>query len=360
MNSKSVKLLLVEDSPSQAKFVQALLKSEEGADFDIVWVERFSDALKALEIRSFDVLLLDLTLPDSRGLDTFVKMNNHASDIPIIVFSSLDDRNTAIVAVQKGAQDYIVKGDIEPDLLVRAIQYAIERKKMEKQLRQSNEELEQFAYVASHDLQEPLRMITSYLQLLEKRYKGKLDKSADEFIGFAVDGAVRMQRLISDLLKYSRVGTQKKEFHLVDCESIFQQVLSNLKIIIQENGAQITHDPLPAVLGDDTQLIQLFQNLIGNAVKFRGPDAPVVHVSSEEKAKEWVFCVKDNGIGIDAKFCDRIFKIFQRLHTREEYSGTGIGLAVCKRIIEGHGGRIWIESELGKGTRFYFNLPRKQ
>jgi light-regulated signal transduction histidine kinase (bacteriophytochrome) len=224
-------------------------------------------------------------------------------------------------------------------------------------LSRSNEELEQFAYVASHDLQEPLRMITGYTSLLARRYQGKLDKDADEFIAYAADGAKRMQGLIQDLLSYSRVGTKGKEFARIDCEAVIARTLTALQVAIQESGASVTHEPLPTVLGDETQLVQLFQNLIGNAIKYRNSKAPEVHVSCAQKGSEWVFAVKDNGVGIDSRYAQRIFVIFQRLHTREEYVGTGIGLAICKKIVERHGGRIWVESELGNGATFLFTIP---
>jgi two-component system, chemotaxis family, sensor kinase Cph1 len=226
-----------------------------------------------------------------------------------------------------------------------------------QELARSNKELEEFAYVASHDLQEPLRMVSSYLSLLERRYKGKLDSDADEFIHFAVDGAKRMQQLIKDLLTYSRVGTRGKPFVPTDGYQSLAAALDNLQIAIQEQGAIITHDPLPTVKADGSQLTQLFQNLIGNAIKFHGAEKPQIHISAEEKDGEWEFAVKDNGIGIAPENFERIFVIFQRLHTREEYPGTGIGLSVCKRIVERHGGRIWLESEAGKGTTFHFTLP---
>lgn len=237
-------------------------------------------------------------------------------------------------------------------------------------LERSNKELEQFAYIASHDLQEPLRMVASYTQLLAKRYKGQLDQDAQDFIGYAVDGAMRMQRLINDLLTYSRVQTQGKSFGPVDAHSALGMALVNLAAAIEESGAIVTNDDLPMVKADHTQLVQLFQNLIGNALKFRGEARPHVHVSVERGTADpapasgrppqsdfWTFSVRDNGIGIEPPYFERIFVVFQRLHGQAKYPGTGIGLALCKRIVERHGGRIWVESAAGQGATFHFTLP---
>ena len=238
------------------------------------------------------------------------------------------------------------------------------------ELARSNADLEQFAYVASHDLQEPLRKVASFCQLLEQRYGDQLDERAQSYIAFAVDGAKRMQRLIDDLLAFSRVGTRGQQFQPVDCGQVLQDVLHGLRLAIEEAGAAITYENLPTVLGDRGQLYQLLQNLIANALKFRGKASPRIHVSatwhaggnsaggpSAEENPTWVFAITDNGIGIDPQYADRIFVIFQRLHSRAQYSGTGIGLAICKKIVERHGGRIWVESMVGYGATFYFRLP---
>lgn len=226
-----------------------------------------------------------------------------------------------------------------------------------RELERSNAELQQFAYVASHDLQEPLRMVTSYVQLIERRYKDRLDAAANDFIHFAVDGALRMQRLINDLLEFSRVGTQGSPFEPLDASQVVRQALGNLQSVVEASEAEIVCDPLPQVHGDAGQLVRLFQNLIGNAVKFRRRERPQVHISAECRDHHWLFAVRDNGIGIEAKYADRLFVIFQRLHSRAEYPGTGIGLAMCKRIVERHGGRIWFESQPGQGSTFQFTLP---
>ena len=225
------------------------------------------------------------------------------------------------------------------------------------ELARSNTELEQFAYVTSHDLQEPLRMVSSFVQLLAKRYKGKLDQDADDFINYAVDGVTRMQGLIKDILAYSRVGSRGKEFKSISSEVVLAHALSNLKTGIEQSGAVVTRDPLPVVTGDNSQLVQLFQNLIGNAIKFHKEGAPRIHVSAHQQGNEWVFSVADTGIGIAPESFARIFLIFQRLNDRKQYPGIGIGLAICKKVVERHGGEIWAKSEPGMGSTFYFTLP---
>ncbi|ADE14590.1 PAS sensor protein [Nitrosococcus halophilus Nc 4] len=255
--------------------------------------------------------------------------------------------------------------EIEGNLLITsAIRDITERKEIQKalerqtqELTRSNTELEQFAYVASHDLQEPLRMVSSYAQLLARRYRGQLDSDADEFIEFMVDGATRMQALINDLLAYSRVGTKGKPFTTTDGNQIIQQVLESLRFVIEETHAHLTVDPLPVLIADRAQLVQLFQNLISNALKFRGEETPKIHINAKEEGDQVIFSVADNGIGIEPQYAERIFLLFQRLHTKKEYPGTGIGLSICKKIVERHGGQIWLESKPDEGTTFFFTLP---
>lgn len=253
------------------------------------------------------------------------------------------------------------------DLVTAVIRDISARRKAEQflndkmiELNRSNKELEQFADIASHDLQEPLRMVASYTQLLARRYSGKLDSDADEFIAFAVDGANRMQRLIQDLLAYSRVGTRGRELVETDSNQALLYALRNLGGAIEDNSAVVTHDPLPSVLADEGQLIQLFQNLVANAIKYQGAATPRVHISASKHEGGWQFSVKDNGLGIEEKYFDRIFGMFERLHRREEYSGTGIGLAICRKIVERHGGSISVESAPGQGSTFSFALKESE
>jgi len=311
--------------------------------------------------------LLERKRPNGKFIEVFGKPLPSGGFVS--TFTDITDRKKAEEALLKAHEDLelrVVERTSELKQTNEQLELEItERKKAEEVLAQrsqdlsrSNAELEQFAYVASHDLQEPLRMIGSYLQLLEKRYKDKLDDDASEFIGFAVDGAKRMQALINDLLAYSRVGTKAKPFEATDCGLVVNTVVRNLRMAIEDSGAKITIDSLPKVIGDATQLTQLFQNLIANAIKFRGEHPPEIQIKVEPEDDFWRFSVQDNGIGISSEYFDRIFVLFQRLHNREAYPGTGIGLAICKKIVEHHGGRIWIESIPEQGSTFYFTFPQ--
>jgi PAS domain S-box-containing protein len=268
------------------------------------------------------------------------------SEFPIeIMLSPLESAEGILVTA--AIRDISVRKNAEKHLV-----------KMVGDLKHSNDELQQFASVASHDLQEPLRMVASYTQLLAKRYKGRLDADADEFIEYAVDGSNRMQRLIQDLLAYSRAGANGKPLHRVSSENAMKEALINLRAMIEESGAVVTQDSLPTVMSDGTTLAQVFQNLVGNAIKYRGAEIPRVHVSAVKSGgNEWIFSVRDNGLGIDPQYFQRIFILFQRLHGQKEFQGTGIGLAICKKMLERLGGRIWVESQPEKGSTFYFSLP---
>jgi len=304
--------------------------------------EGFAERLVADALRSTEDALAQQI---GTGIELIARRKN-GSEFPIeLMLSPLESSEGILVTA--AIRDITKRRTAEAHLLLKV-----------DELNRSNVELGQFAYIASHDLQEPLRMVASYTQLLSRRYKGKLDADADAFIAFAVDGANRMQRLIQDLLAYSRVGTKGSDLLDTSSEDALQQALTNLRGAIEESGAQVTHDPLPKVLADEMQLIQLFQNLVGNAIKYQSPGVPRVHISAAMNPdKKWTFSVKDNGLGIDPQYFERIFGMFQRLHKREEFAGTGIGLAICKKIVELHGGSISVESEPGRGSTFHFALP---
>ncbi len=401
---KTIKILLFEDNPGDAGLIEDMVNDSINYSYELIIAESLEEGINLFKSDFFDIILLDLGLPDSDGINTFLNVQRESSETPIIILTGLNDESIGINAVQNGAQDYLTKGMVNPELLERSIKYSIERTKVQlelqkyrdsleeqvekrtieldkankrlkneiedhkktevklerylMELKRSNKELQQFAYVASHDLQEPLRMVSSFTQLLAKKYEGQLDSDADEFIKFAVDGAKRMQMLINDLLAYSRVSSRFEEFQLVDLEKVFNESLQNLKVSIDDNDARITSDSLPTIVADQSQIIQLFQNLVGNAIKFRGDESPEIHISAEEGEDEWIFRVIDNGIGIDSQHNDRIFRVFQRLHERDSYPGTGIGLSICEKIVERHGGDIWVDSKLGNGSTFSFTISK--
>jgi len=303
--------------------------------------EGFAERLLADDLRSVEDALAQQI---GTGIE-LIGLRKDGSEFPLeLMLSPLGSGDEVLVTA--AIRDITARKRAEEHLL----------EKMEE-LNRSNEELGQFAYIVSHDLQEPLRMVASYTTLLSRRYKGKLDVDADEFIGFAVDGASRMQRLIQDLLAYSRVGSAGKELSETSSEDALQRTLFILRSVIEESRAVVTHDPLPVVFADEMQLTQLFQNLIGNAIKFQRAGIPQVHIAASRSGEtQWKFSVKDNGLGIDPKYFERIFGMFQRLHKREEFAGTGIGLAICKKIVDRHGGRISVESEPGHGSTFHFFL----
>ncbi len=304
--------------------------------------EGFAERLIADRLRSAEDALAQQI---GTGIE-LTGLRKNGSEFPIeLMLSPLESADGTLVTA--AIRDISVRKQAEQELARNV-----------EELSRSNEELGQFAYIASHDLQEPLRMVASYTQLLSRRYTGKLDKDADEFIAFAVDGANRMQHLIQDLLTYSRVGTKVNDLRDISSEDALQRALVNLQSAIADSGALVTHDVLPTVQADETQLVQLFQNLVGNAIKYQSPGIPLVHISTDKNGGgKWIFSVQDNGIGIDPKYFERIFGMFQRLHKRDEFDGTGIGLAICKKIVERHGGNISVESKPGKGSTFRFTIP---
>ena len=367
-SADTLRVLLLEDNPLDSELtLQELRNGGFNVFADVATnAEEFTRRVKT---NQYHIVLADYTLPQWTGMEGLQVLRGQALDIPLILVTGSLGEEKAVECLKQGATDYVLKDRI--CRLSLAVRRALEEKRLRqehreaeadlaqkvKELARSNAELEQLAYVASHDLQEPLRMVSSYTQLLAKRYQGQLDSDADKFIAYAVDGANRMQRLIQDLLAYSRVGKGQKDLIETSSEAALEHALTNLSQAITENNAVVTHDPLPPVVINEVQLTQLFQNLVANAIKYHGPEVPRIHVFSITKDKELTFSVQDNGIGISAQYFERIFVMFQRLHARDEFSGTGIGLAISKKIIERHGGRISVESEPGKGSTFSFSLP---
>lgn len=377
-------ILIVDDTPVNVAVLAEHLVSN---GFSVMVAQDGEEGIERAQFAPPDLILLDVMMPGMGGFETCRQLKSHEAtkDIPVIFMTALSGIGDKITGYQVGGVDYVTKPFHTEEVLARIkthlslqtmrrqlveqnrqLQQEIAvRQKAEvvlaqrsQELARSNAELEQMAYVASHDLQEPLRMVVSYLQLLEQRYGGQLDADAHEFMGFAVDGAKRMQALIDDLLSYSRVGTKAKPLQPTDCDAVMKTALQSLRMAIEESGAQFQCVALPMVLGDAAQLTQLFQNLLANAIKFRGEQAPRIEVRVEPQDGFWRFEVQDNGIGIAPEYFERIFVMFQRLHNRSKYPGTGIGLAICKKIVERHGGRIWVESALGQGSVFKFTLPQ--
>ncbi len=375
-------ILLIEDNVAEAELLQELLFGLEATVCRVVHHLRLADGEQTLRNGSFDIILLDLSLPDSQGLGSIALLMAIAPNTPIVVLTNTNDSETALEAVHQGAQDYLVKKNITLDQenLWRSLLYAIERKKnqvalsvanerlqeevarreqMQLHLQQSNQELEQFAYIASHDLKQPLSSIYSWSQLLGVRYGDRLDQKGNEYIQAIQDSVKQMTQLIDDLLTYSRLDRADSPFVQVNCDLIAHQVIHRLSSAIAQHNAQVTVDTLPEVQGNPLQIGQLLQNLIENALKYhRSGTIPQIHLSATKQEKNWIFSCRDNGIGIESDFFEQIFYAFKRLHSQTQYAGTGIGLAVCKKIVQRHGGRIWVESTYGEGSTFFFSLPR--
>jgi signal transduction histidine kinase len=366
--STKLRVLLVEDNPADVELVLLALR-KDGFDVSSDVVQTVEEFMLRIRKTGYDVILADYNLPQWSGMEALELLRRENQDVPLIVVTGYLGEEKAVECIKQGATDCVLKDHLAR--LPLSVGRALEEGRLRQQRRQSEEELarkvselarsnaelEQFAYVASHDLQEPLRMIANYTQLLAERYRGQLDEQADKFIGYSVDGAVRMQALIQDLLKFSRAGKQEIEPRTTECRAVVEQAVKNLQAAVQESGAVVNWNGLPVVMADPSQLTQVFQNLIANAIKFHGAETPVIQIDAEEKDHEWVLAVSDNGIGIPAESWQDIFVIFRRLHTRTEYAGNGIGLAICKKIVERHGGKLWIEAQAKPGCRFKFTLP---
>jgi signal transduction histidine kinase len=379
---KPVKLLLVDDRPANLLALEALL---DNRGYEIVTAISGQEAVASILANEFAVILLDVMMPEMDGFETAsrireVELGKRAPIIFVTAHRELEDQLHR--GYGSGAVDFLYK-PVDPEVLrfkvsvfadlyrqadllkkysmqLQAANGALERRVEERtlELRKSNEELLQFAYVASHDLKEPLRTMANYASLLSEHCKGRLDRDAADFINHIVDGARRMDSLLNDLLLYSTHVSKACATAAAHCDSeaALAAVMLILDALIRESHAVITHDQLPSVSVDFTELVQLFQNLIGNGLKYRRDEIPRIHISAEQRNDEWMFSVRDNGLGIEPKYYDQIFGIFRRVHGRE-YPGNGIGLAICKKIVERHRGCIWVESEPGKGSRFYFTLP---
>lgn len=365
-----LRVLMVEDNPADVELALLTLR-KDGFDVSRDVAQTAEEFTLRIQTVGYDLILADYNLPQWRGTEALDILCRENLDVPLILVTGYLGEEKAMECIKQGATDCVLKNHLAR--LPASVRRALEEKRLRDQRRncekelasnvaelaRSNAELEQFAYVASHDLQEPLRMIANYTQLLAERYRGKLDEQAEKYIGYSVDGAVRMQALIHDLLKFSRVGNAVIEPRTTDCRAVVEQAVRNLQAAVEESGAVVNCNGLPMVMADPSQLTQVFQNLIANAIKFHGSEKPVIQIDAEQKDHEWVFAVSDNGMGIPAESWRDIFVIFRRLHTRAEYAGTGIGLAICKKIIERHGGKLWIEAQAKPGCRFRFTLPAK-
>jgi len=361
-------VLHIEDNNLDAELVAKALR-KGGFSISVAVVQNEADFEREIRLHPPDVVLADYNLPQWKGMEALEMLKREAPDIPLILVSGALGDVTAVECIKCGATDYVLKDSLArlPEAIRRALQekhlLRLRRRAEEDlakkavELARSNADLEQFAYIASHDLQEPLRMVAAYTQLIAERYRGKLDENADKFIGYACEGALRMQTLINDLLAFSRIGRTGVKAGRVNCDAAMAEVLLNLGPAIRDCGATVSYAPLPEVLADSSQMTQVFQNLIGNAIKFRGKEPPEILVQAEKAGQDWLFTVSDNGIGIAPESAENIFVAFQRLHTRTEYPGNGIGLSICKKIIERNGGKIWVESGMSKGSSFKFTLP---
>jgi signal transduction histidine kinase len=356
-----LRVLFVEDQPADVELEKRALR-EHGFDVQGCAVQDAEQFLNEVRKGACDIVLADYNLPQWNGMEAVSLLRREGLDIPVILVTGALGEARAVECLKDGAADYLLKEHLTrlPDSVRQALRekkLREDNKRSQEDLARSNRELEQFAYVASHDLQEPLRMIASYTQLLAERYRGKLDEKADRYIHYAVDGATRMQALIDDLLTFSRVGRQGLALQNADSNEAIETACKNLENAIRETGARVEHDRLPVIVADGRLLVQLFQNLISNSIKFRGTEVPHIRISAEKQKREWIFTVTDNGIGIAPEHAQSIFGIFKRLHTHDEYPGSGIGLSICKKIVEQHGGKIWVESAPGQGATFKFILP---
>lgn len=377
MNNECINVLLIEDSLGDSKLISDMLTESRDFQFSFRQASRIKTGRELLHQGKFDVVLLDLNLPDSFGVSSAATLIKDFPDIPIVIITNHDNEEAGLNAVKLGAQDYVVKFFTDSYSLIRSVIYAIERKKLEKQnkaentstddheklkaafdeLEKTKKELQELIYVISHDLREPLRTISSFSQILHKKYKDKIDTDANTYIDFIINGTTNVQNMLDDLLAYSRITPSRTFFTEVDLKSIVDNVIKRLSSIIQDKKANVEYSELPVIQFDQYQMKELFYHLLLNSLTYTSANPPFIQIRASKTESEWIFSITDNGIGIEKEFYDRIFIMFQRLHTREEFAGTGMGLAICKKIVELNGGRIWLDSEPNTGSTFYFSLP---
>ncbi len=400
MSNAGIRVLLIEDNPADARLIRELLREVTTLAFDVECAGSLSQGFERLSVGRFDALLLDMSLPDSTGMRTFTRAQEHAPHLPIIILTGLNDESTAISAVASGAQDYLVKGQVQGPLLARAIRYAIERKRVGDEIRrlnatleeriaartaelkELNQELEAFAYSVSHDLRAPLRHIEGFVQLLLQRTAGQLDETATHYARAVSKSAIQMERLIDDLLAFSRTGHAELHTRRVELSALIAEVKEQLSPALQQRTVTWEMGELPAVEADPALLRVVLTNLLSNAVKFTATrDHARIEIFAERLLpvrtaeggvpphpqpgvctvpSQVVIVVRDNGVGFDMQYVDRLFGVFRRLHSAEEFEGTGIGLATVRRIINRHGGHVWAEGKVDGGAAFYFSLRRAE
>ena len=353
---KTARILNVDDHDA-GRYARTRILTRAG--FLVEEASTGEQALLAVRERPPDLVLLDINLPDIDGFEICrqIKNNPETERIPVMFLSAARLADLDVVAGLEHGGDNYLREPVEPAVLIATVQALLRVKDVEEELIRSNEQLRQFAFVVSHELQEPLRMVKSYTQLLSQRYKDRLGDEANDFMQVTVNGVSRMEKFISDMLSYAQAVEAEIDMKLVACQTAVDWAMLELQGAIDESGASVTRGELPFVIGDPVRLSQVFRNLIGNAIKYRGDQPPVIHIGCEEAHDEYVISVRDNGMGIEAKYFNNIFVLFKRLHGRER-SGSGVGLAVCKEIVERHGGKIWVESTVGRGSTFWFTLPK--
>jgi light-regulated signal transduction histidine kinase (bacteriophytochrome) len=353
----NAKILNVDDHDA-ARYARSRFLNRAG--FQVLEAATGGEAIQIVRDERPDIVLLDINLPDINGLEVcqLLRADPDNRRLPIIFLTASRQADSDVVTgLESGADNYL-REPLDPAILIATVRAFLRAREAEEALVRSNEQLRRFAYVVSHELQEPLRMVKSYTQLLASRYEGKLDKDADDYIAYSIQGVNRMESFIRDMLSYSQAAEAGLQVKPTTCKAVLDWSLLELDRVIRESGAEITFDPLPAIMCDPMRLAQVFNNLIGNAIKYKGEGTPRIHIAATDQEDMWRLSVSDNGIGIDPRYASTIFTLFKRLHGRET-PGSGVGLAICKQIVENHGGEIWVESQAGQGSTFYFTLPKR-